>query len=173
MSYGAPMAEAVNAPLAVVDIDGVVADVRHRLHHLQRRPKDWDGFFAAADADPPHAEGVAVVTRLAADHDVVFLTGRPEWLQAATLAWLERHGLGGHTLVMRPRGDRRPAAQVKVEALRRLAAGRQVAVVVDDDDVVLAAMAAAGFPTFHADWESRPDDADDALRSAQETEGRT
>ena len=173
MSYGAPMADDVSAPLAVVDIDGVVADVRHRLHHLQRRPKDWDRFFAAADADPPHAEGIAVVTRLAAEHDVVFLTGRPDWLKEATAAWLVRHGLGGHQLVMRPPGDRRPAAQVKVEALRHLAAGRPVAVVVDDDDLVLEAMEAAGFPTFRADWESRPDDADEALRSAQEAEGRT
>ena len=35
-------------PLAIVDIDGVVADVRHRLHHLDRRPKNWSAFFAAA-----------------------------------------------------------------------------------------------------------------------------
>ena len=25
-------------PLAIVDIDGVLADVRHRLVHVQRRP---------------------------------------------------------------------------------------------------------------------------------------
>jgi hypothetical protein len=25
-------------PLAVVDIDGVLADVRHRLHHVKNRP---------------------------------------------------------------------------------------------------------------------------------------
>jgi hypothetical protein len=38
----------VDRPLAVFDLDGVLADVRHRLHFLDRRPKDWDGFFAAA-----------------------------------------------------------------------------------------------------------------------------
>lgn len=32
-------------PLAVFDIDGVLADVRHRLPHVQGRPKDWDAFF--------------------------------------------------------------------------------------------------------------------------------
>ncbi|MBA3955457.1 MAG: hypothetical protein H0X58_02180 [Acidimicrobiia bacterium] len=45
-------------PLAVVDIDGVLADVGHRLHFLDRRPKDWKGFFAAARTDPPHPEGI-------------------------------------------------------------------------------------------------------------------
>ena len=34
--------------VAVLDIDGVLADVSHRLGHVQRRPKDWDAFFAAA-----------------------------------------------------------------------------------------------------------------------------
>ena len=39
-------------PIAVFDIDGVLADVRHRLHHLQCRPQRWEAFFTAADRDP-------------------------------------------------------------------------------------------------------------------------
>ena len=110
-------------PLAIVDLDGVVADVRHRLRHLERRPKDWDAFFDAAPDDPPHPEGLAVVRRLEEDHEVVYLTGRPERCRDDTLAWLDQHGIGGHELLMRSRRDRRPAAQVKVEVLRRRAAG--------------------------------------------------
>jgi len=63
--------------IAIVDIDGVVADVRHRLHHITGRPKDWDAFFAEAHADPPHGEGLRIVHTLAADHEVVYVTGRP------------------------------------------------------------------------------------------------
>lgn len=160
-------------PLAVVDLDGVVADVRARLHHVEHRPKDWDAFFAAAVHDPPHEEGLAIVGHLARDHEVVFLTGRPDRLRDDTRRWLERHGLGEHRLVMRPRGDRRPAAHVKVALLRDLAAGREVAVVVDDQPAVVAAMADAGYPTLHATWESRSQEDDRALRTAQEAEGRT
>ena len=47
-------------PLAVFDIDGVLADVSHRLPFVARRPKDWDAFFAAAVDDPPFAQGVAL-----------------------------------------------------------------------------------------------------------------
>jgi phosphoglycolate phosphatase-like HAD superfamily hydrolase len=164
---------APDRPLAIVDIDGVLADVRHRLHHLQRRPKHWRAFFAAARDDEAHPEGLAIVERLQADHEVVLLTGRPRELEADTRAWLEAHGLGGLRLVMRPVSDRRPAAQVKVEQLRELALGRTVAVVVDDDPDVIAAMAEAGHPTFLADWEPRGRADEDALHRAQEDEGRT
>ena len=33
-------------PLAVFDIDGVLADVRHRLRHVEGPRKQWDAFFA-------------------------------------------------------------------------------------------------------------------------------
>ena len=160
-------------PLAIIDIDGVVADVRHRLHHVESRPKDWDAFYAAAADDPAHAEGLAVVTRLAADHEVVFVTGRPAWLRAVTQTWLDANGLGAHALHMRSSRDRAPGRIIKPAVVARLAEGRTVGVVVDDDADVLAAMGEQGWPTFHADWERRPAEEDAALHEAQEAEGRT
>ena len=161
------------SPLAVVDLDGVVADVRHRLHYLQGGRKDWDGFFAAARQDDPHPEGLAIVDTLARDHEIVFLTGRPNHLREETLRWLAEHGLGGHRVVMRPEGDRRPAAIVKLELLRSLARDRPVGIVVDDDPVVLDAARRDGFPTFAAAWEGRTAEAELTLHDAQEADGRT
>ena len=160
-------------PVAIVDLDGVVADVRHRLRHIEKRPKDWDAFFDAARHDPPHAEGIAVVQRLEQDHEVVYLTGRPERCRADTERWLDEHGIGGHELLMRSPRDRRPAAVVKVEILRRRAAGRTIGIVVDDDDRVVEAMRRAGFPVLHADWERRDRAEQLTLEQAQEAEGRT
>ena len=167
------MAEDPQRPLAIVDIDGVVADVRHRVHYVEQRPKDWKRFFAAAVDDDPHPEGLAVIDKLREDHDVVFLTGRPEHLRGDTVAWLARHDLAGHPLHMRPEGDRGPSARFKVRELRRLARGRTVAIVVDDDDLVIAAMREAGYTTLHADWETRDAAEQAALVEAQEVEGRT
>lgn len=160
-------------PLAFVDIDGVVADVRHRLHFIERRPRDWDGFFDAAVDDPAHAEGIALVETLRTDHEIVYLTGRPVRLAPATERWLAEHGVGGHRLIMRPERDRRPAATVKLELLRQIAGERRVAVVVDDDTDVIHTMRNAGIPTFHATWERRRDKGDHELNVAQEKLGRT
>jgi hypothetical protein len=153
----------------VIDVDGVVADVRHRLGHLDRRPRDWDGFFAAAGDDPPLAIGVARVTKLAADHDVVWLTGRPEHLRRTTLAWFAANGLPDGRLIMRRGNDRRPARVVKPAELRRLAAGRTIAIVIDDDPAVVAALEADGWPVELADWLPYADE----LGNAQEEAGRT
>src|SRR3954454_11539734 len=125
--------------LAVVDIVGVVADVRHRLKYLQRRPKDWRSFFRAAKDDLPLEVGVQTVRRLAEVYQVVYLSGRPEHLRAVTQAWLARHGLPQGDVLLRPGNDFRPAKEVKVEVLRRLSEQATVAVLVDDDTAVLEA----------------------------------
>jgi hypothetical protein len=160
-------------PLAAVDIDGVLADVRHRLSHLRQRPKDWDAFFAAAADDPPLDQGLAVARRLAEDHDVLYLSGRPERCRSDTARWLAEHGLPAGELLLRTEGDRRPARLVKVEALQRLAGEREISILVDDDPQVCEAAAAAGFQVLRADWmgdAASPADAD-ALRAAQERDG--
>jgi hypothetical protein len=156
--------------IAAVDIDGVLADVRHRLHHVRTPPKDWDSFFAAAPRDPVLEQGRETVSRLAEVFDIVYLSGRPERCREDTRTWLEAHSLpAGQELVLRPQGDHRPARMVKVEALRRLSRDRTVAVLVDDDPLVLDAARAAGYDVLPADWMP----ADEALRKAQEDEGET
>lgn len=156
-------------PLAVFDVDGVLADVRHRLGHVERRPKDWDAFFDAAVDDPPLATGVALAQASAQDCEVVYVTGRPERCRADTLAWFTQHGLPRGTLSMRGTRDRRPARTAKLELLRRLAADRVVAVVVDDDPAVCRAYEDAGFPVLRATWMTDQP----SLFEAQEDDGRT
>lgn len=156
-------------PLAVIDIDGVVADVRHRLHLVESRPKRWPEFFAAAVDDPPLEPGVSLVRELATDHEVIWLTGRPERTRAATRSWLAEQDLPAGTLLMRGDRDFRPARVTKREELRRLRRTRDVRVVVDDDPEVVALLQADGFPVRLADWLPHSS----TLRAAQERDGRT
>jgi phosphoglycolate phosphatase-like HAD superfamily hydrolase len=153
--------------IAVFDIDGVVADVRHRLHHLDP-PKSWHNFFAGAGADPLLAEGARLVADLAEQHEIVWLTGRPEWLRDVTADWLAENGLPGQELHLRPSRDYRPARVYKRDVLRVLAP-RGIAAFVDDDDEVIETARRAGFPAVLADWVPR----NAALRNAQERLGRT
>jgi len=117
--------------MAVIDIDGVVADVRHRLQHVARAPKDWDAFFAGAPDDEVLAVGVDTVRRLAEVCEIVYLSGRPEWCRRDTRDWLARHALPPGDLHLRPRNDRRPARLIKVEALDRLSERGHVTVLVE------------------------------------------
>jgi uncharacterized HAD superfamily protein len=153
--------------LAVLDIDGVVADVRHRLHHLNPR-RSWSAFFRDADEDPLLPEGARLVADLQQEHEIVWLTGRPEWLREVTRDWFIEHGLPDAELHMRPEHDYRPARQYKLSVLHRLQ-HREVVAFVDDDGEVIDAALAAGFPAVLADWVPR----DRALRDAQERYGRT
>ncbi len=165
----------------MLDIDGVVADVRHRLHHLAGRPKRWSAFFAEADADPLLDVGASAARDLAdSGHDIVWLTGRPDRLRSVTLDWLARHHLPAGPLHMRADGDFRPARETKLAVLVALASSRRIAVLVDDDPQVVAAVAGAGIPTRLADWVPRDADGPDAvvasvasLHVAQERDGRT
>lgn len=151
------------------DIDGVLADVRHRLSHVERSPKDWDAFFAAAPDDPPLPAGVLLARASAEDCEVVYVTGRPESCRPDTTRWLEAQGLPAGRLAMRRPGDRRPARLAKPQLLREISRGRVVAVVVDDDEQVCAALEREGWPVLRATWMA----GSPSLTTAQEVEGRT
>ena len=156
--------------VAVFDIDGVLADVRHRLPHISGPRRDWDGFFAAVGDDPVLAPGVEAVREAVADGlSIVYLTGRPERCRRDTVQWLAEHGLPEGTLIMRADSDRRPARVLKPGALRGLVSRARVVFVVDDDPEVAKSVAAAGFTVRLADWMPR----EDPLRQAQESLGRS
>ena len=81
---------------------------------------------------------------------------------------------------MRPDGDRRPAAQVKLRHLRRLRDELSIDLLVDDDPMVVDAARALGFTARLAGWTPQPTDGGIAasherhrLRNTQERDGRT
>ncbi|MFF5304128.1 hypothetical protein ACFY5F_32685 [Streptomyces sp. NPDC013161] len=156
-------------PLAVFDLDNTLADTAHRQRFLERKPRDWDGFFGAAPQDPPLAEGIALALESAEECEVVYLTGRPERCRRDTLAWLATQGLPEGRVLMRRNDDRRPARRTKLEKLKQLARDREIRVLVDDDELVCDDAERAGFRVVRARWTSPSA----ALEAAQEGEGRT
>ncbi|MFE9443561.1 hypothetical protein ACFYO2_32315 [Streptomyces sp. NPDC006602] len=171
------MTDSSKRPLAVFDLDNTLADTAHRQRFLESKPRDWDGFFAAAPQDPPIAEGIALVLQSARECEVVYLTGRPERCRRDTLDWLAAQGLPEGRVYMRRdagregggRGDRRPARRTKLEILGRLARTREIRVLVDDDELVCEDAERAGFPVVRARWAAQSAE----LKVAQEREGRT
>ncbi|MGW1799566.1 phosphatase domain-containing protein [Streptomyces sp. NPDC001984] len=163
------MTDSSGRPVVVFDLDNTLADTAHRQRFLERKPRDWDGFFAAAPQDPPLAEGLALAKESARECEVVYLTGRPERCRRDTLDWLAAQRLPHGRVFMRRDADRRPARHSKLETLRRLARDREVRLLVDDDELVCDAAERAGFTVLRARWADRSA----ALEDAQEREGRT
>jgi hypothetical protein len=157
-------------PLAIFDLDGTLADSGHRQRFLERKPRDWDAFFAAAPDDPPLAKGIEMCLQAAEECEVVYLTGRPERCRRDTLTWLAEQGLPEGRVFMRRNDDRRPARTTKLEILRRLGRDREIRMLVDDDELVCDDAERAGFRVVRAGWAA---DRSEAMKDAQEREGRT
>src|SRR5947209_4651318 len=80
-------------PVVLVDIDGTLSNPQHRLWMIRgHRRKNWDGFFAACDRDPPVEAVVRWTQALAEDRTVVVVSGRPiDKAGAKTLEWMQRY----------------------------------------------------------------------------------
>ena len=119
-------------PTIIVDIDGTIADVRHRLHHIKGPgKKDWKAFFEGMDRDTPIKEMIRRVQGFGKSNDLIVVTGRPEHYRKRTEKWLAKHGIRYRRLFMRPDGDHRPDYTVKEEVLREFPQG-QIVLAIDD-----------------------------------------
>ena len=75
----------------IVDLDGTIADLGHRLPLIQREKPDWDGFFAACSGDAVHDEIVALIQAMsAAGYPVHIVSARPKSTEEDTRRWLDR-----------------------------------------------------------------------------------
>jgi hypothetical protein len=137
--------------MIVMDIDGVLADARHRLHLIRQHPKKWDEFYERAKDDLALSAGRHLYCALREYSPITLLSGRRKSIEVETHQWLERHGFADYDeLILRPDGDHRPAMVFKLEALRRLP--DKIALVVDDDPKVCLALSSAGYSVLQPWW---------------------
>ena len=95
--------------IVITDLDGTLSDAEHRVHLLERTPKDWDAFFEASRDDAPIWPVIRVVQALkAAGHQIHVITGRSDSTRAGPVAWFERHGVPFDRLLRRENGDFTP-----------------------------------------------------------------
>lgn len=121
----------------ICDLDGTLADVEHRRHHVTGGRRNWPAFFAACTDDPAMSPVVETVRTLAAaGHRVEIWSGRSDEVRAETERWLKAEGLGGLPLKMRRRGDNTPDDILKQSWL--LAEETKPDLVFDDRDKVVA-----------------------------------
>lgn len=128
----------------LVDIDGTLADLTHRLHFVEKTPKDWKGFFAAIPDDAPRLDVINKVKKLSKLHNIVLVSARPEAYRAETKAWLKKYKVPYETLIMRPNGDSRPDDEVKQDMLKTYFKKDMIEMVIDDRPRVIRMWQANG-----------------------------
>lgn len=106
-------------PAIIVDLDGTLADIRVRLKHLEGESKDWKKFHATIETDELHEWCREIVNRMARDHMILIVSGRPESLKEETEEWLRRFDVRWDHLFMRPVHDHRPDQILKLEIFHR------------------------------------------------------
>jgi len=127
-------------PLVLFDIDGTLADIAHRRHHVMGETKDWGAFFKHMGDDTPNQPIVDLYKALQVSelYDLVIVSARPDNNRPVTEQWLVWNGIEFERLIMRPAGDYRPDTEIKKEILDLLLGeGRDIAFVVDDRDIVV------------------------------------
>ncbi len=118
------------------DIDGTIADLSHRLHHINGEKKDWRAFFAACNEDKPIPHMIRLAKDLALPGStIIYVSGRSDECRIETVKWLEDNDLllSSTHLYMRKSGDRRPDNIVKGELLDRILADGFIPIMAFDD----------------------------------------
>jgi hypothetical protein len=140
-----------NPKVAIFDIDGTIADTTHRQHFMERRPKDWDGFYGAM-ADDTVREPVADLLRMVSRYyPIILCSGRPSTWRDVTSEWLCDNRIPWDTLYMRKEGDRRDDTIVKREMLQTIRLLYEPAFVVDDRKKVVDMWRSEGLVCFQCD----------------------
>jgi uncharacterized HAD superfamily protein len=122
----------MNNQTVVVDIDGTLANISHRQHHIKSKRKKWRKFFKNMDKDLPIPEVAAKVRKLSQDHIIVLVSGRPEDYRLLTEEWLKKHKIPYQQLYMRSSGDFREDDIVKQEILNQHLNKEEIKLVIDD-----------------------------------------
>lgn len=123
--------------LVIFDIDGTLADISERLHHIRTKPKNWSAFNQGIAQDKAIQSMVRLCNILyAAGIHIVLCSGRNEANRPETVEWLEKHNVNYHELLLRKDEDYRSDAIVKREILETMDKTRILFVVEDRSRVV-------------------------------------
>ena len=123
--------------IVIFDIDGTLADVSERIHHVRKKPKNWPAFFQGMAQDKAIHSMVRLCNILyTAGIRIILCSGRSEEHRAETIKWLEQQGVLYHDLLLRKDNDRRTDSVVKREMLAQIDKSKILFVVEDRSRVV-------------------------------------
>ena len=137
----------------IFDMDGTLADVTHRRHFVEMKPKNWDSFYAGMIGDTP-IQPVVIMAQLlkSAGHRIIIATGRPRRYNNITLQFLRDNDILYDAAYLRADKDYRPDTIVKENMLRKMKInGYDPTIAFDDRKSVVEMWRANGLFVFQVD----------------------
>ena len=138
----------------LVDLDGTLADIEHRVHHVQSEEKDWKAFNEGIPLDSLNGWCADLVKAMQGEsYKIIFITGRSEACREVTVDWLAKHDISFEHLYMRSSKDRREDFEVKKEIyLNDIKKDYEVVFVVEDRASVVKMWRSIGLVCLQCDW---------------------
>lgn len=136
----------------VFDLDGTLANIDHRLHHVQNKPKNYKAFYASIKEDKPIPWTIELLRTLSKTYSIVILTGRSEITYADTVEWFNTHVGFVPDLFMRKDEDHRPDTITKLDMYRKLVEPTfDVLFIVEDRDRMVQLWRSLGISCLQCD----------------------
>jgi hypothetical protein len=141
----------------VVDLDGTLANIDHRLHLVSGKRKDFDAFYAGVGEDSVNEWCRLIMTLFEKQgFKVIIVSARRQNTEAATRAWLNDNNIKYSRLeLLRPDGDSTPDQDLKCAWLKSYGADK-ILFVIDDRTKVVNMWREEGVTCFQCSrWEDR------------------
>jgi phosphoglycolate phosphatase-like HAD superfamily hydrolase len=131
----------------IFDMDGTLVDTSAIVHHVLKRPKNFEAFHREAASAPARPEVVQMVhDAVDAGHDILIVTAREAVWRHPTAMWLALNRIPSHAMFMRPVKDYRKDYIIKKEILQRIRTTWEVVHAVDDNPAVIQLWEEEGIP---------------------------
>ena len=105
-------------PALIVDLDGTLCEIAHRLHFISdtTKNKDWKSFYLNMAADDVNEWCYSIIKLFSEDGvAILYVTGRPDTYKQVTLNWLRQNACPINGIYMRSASDSREDFVVKKE----------------------------------------------------------
>jgi hypothetical protein len=132
----------------IFDLDGTLADIRHRRHFVEGKNKDWPSFHASCADDTPNVHVIDVFKKLSMHNPCWILSGRDDSVKEQTLEWLFNNGICFEKIFMRSHGDHQPDVSLKEGWLKEIIKTHSILGVFDDRDRLVKMWRSHGLTCF-------------------------
>lgn len=139
--------------IIIMDLDGTLADGRHRLHLLPKADmhltESWLEFNQASVDDEPITNTIEIMNALRrAGYFIIILTGRSNHVEVDTREWLRRNRCSYDVLWMRDKNDNRKDTVIKEEFLRNTVGLDRIVACYDDSPNVISHLRGMGLTVY-------------------------